>query len=86
MSKDDCIMIFNSMIEGKTISWDKFILPLISDYLTEINCEKSTELISLIVANPNLAKVTFGKIIPYYIRKYGILSILFNNKTILYYE
>ena len=61
MSKDDCIMIFNSMIEGKTISWDKFILPLISDYLTEINCEKSTELISLIdfgFVNPDSSGLT----------------------------
>ena len=86
MSKLECISIFNAMIRGTPIDFNKNIIPLISDYLTEINYEKSDKIISLIVANPMLAKFTFDKIIPYYRRKYNIFSLLLNNKTILYYE
>lgn len=42
-------------------------------------------MITLIVQNPRLVQQTFNVIIPYYLRKYNIFSIIFNNKTILYY-
>ena len=83
VGKSDCIAIFNHMIRGTPT--DKLIL-LFSDYLTEIKCEKSDKLINLIVQNPQLMGIAIPKIVEYFCRKYCILSIIFNNKTILYYE
>ena len=92
VTKQECISIFNAMIRGAPI--DKLII-LISDYLTEIKCEKSGEIINLIAQNPQLIQQVFPQIVEYYCRKYNILSIkkvdlnnLYINslKTILYYE
>ena len=92
VTKQECISIFNAMIRGAPI--DKLII-LISDYLTEIKCEKSDKMINLIVQNPQLIQQVFPQIVEYYCRKYNILSIkkvdlnnLYINslKTILYYE
>ena len=85
-SKTQCIKIFNCSITGTPISYANDIIPLISDYLTEINCEKSDKIISLIVSNPSLCDIVFPKVMKYFILKYCILSIMFNNKTIMYYE
>lgn len=92
VTKQECISIFNAMIRGTPT--DKLII-LISDYLTEIKCEKSDKIINLIVQNPQLIQQAFPQIVEYYCRKYNILSIkrvdlndLYINslKTILYYE
>lgn len=92
VTKQECISIFNAMIRGTPT--DKLII-LISDYLTEIKCEKSDKMINLIVQNPQLIQQVFPQIVEYYCRKYNILSIkkvdlnnLYINslKTILYYE
>jgi Zn finger protein HypA/HybF involved in hydrogenase expression len=92
VNKQECISIFNAMIRGTPT--DKLII-LISDYLTEIKCEKSDKMINLIVQNPQLIQQVFPQIVEYYCRKYNILSIkkvdlnnLYINslKTILYYE
>ena len=86
MTKADCIFIFNSMIRGTPVSFTDKILPLISEYLTEINYEKSGEMINLLSQHPNLASSAMPKVIEYFERKYCIFSIIYNNKTILYYE
>ena len=92
VNKQECISIFNAMIRGTPT--DKLII-LISDYLTEIKCEKSDKVINLIVQNPQLIQQALPQIVEYYCRKYNILSIkkvdlnnLYINslKTILYYE
>ena len=41
MKKSDCIKIFNASIRGTPVSFNKELIPLISDYLTEIKYEKS---------------------------------------------
>lgn len=95
VTKTECINIFNAMIRGTPISFQEKLLPLVSEYLTEINCEKIDKMIYLIVQNPQLINQTFPKIVEHYCRKYCILSIRkvsnsneFNKsfKTILYYE
>lgn len=94
MIKSECIDIFNAMIRGTPVSFNKKLLPLISEYLTEINCEKSDKIINLIVQNPQLLQQAFPTIVTYYCRKYCILSIkkmsnefeLNITKTLLYYE
>lgn len=92
VTKQECISIFNAMIRGAPT--DKLV-NLISDYLTEIKCEKSEKIINLIVQNPQLIQQVFPQIVEYYCNKYNILSVkkvdlndLYINslKTVLYYE
>ena len=86
MMKSDYIDIFNAMIRGPPVSFTEKVLPMISDYLTEIKYEKSDKLISLIISNPDLVQSALPKVIDYFCRKYQILKLMFNNKIILYYE
>jgi len=41
MDKNECIDIFNNMVRGDPVSFKDKLLPLVSDYLTEIKYEKS---------------------------------------------
>ena len=95
MTKNDLIDIFNAMIRGTPVSFDKKLLPMVSEYLTEINYENSEKMINLIVQNPQMLQRFIPELVEYYCRKYRILrlqlkpdmnSINFNLKTILYYE
>lgn len=86
VTKNECISVFNAMIRGTPVSFREKLIPLYSEYLTEIKYEKSDKLINLIVQNPQLISAAMPKIVEYFCRKYCILSIIFNNKTILYYE
>lgn len=94
VSKEDCVSVFNAMIRGTPVSFEKQLLPLYSEYLTENNFEKSDKLINLVVQNPQLIQQAIPNIVEFYCRKYNILSLqeksslnsLINNfKTILYY-
>ena len=86
MDKHEYIDIFNSMIKGTPVSFKEKLLPMISEYLTEIKYENSDKMINLIVQNPQLIQRFIPESIEYYCRKFYILSIIFKNKTILYYE
>ena len=86
VTKSDCIKVFNAMIRGTPISFQEKILPIISEYLTENNIENSEKMISLMINNPGLVQQIIPDVIKYYTNKYTILSIISNNKTILYYE
>jgi hypothetical protein len=93
MTKNDCIEAFNAMIRSTPVSFQEKLLPMVSEYLTEIKYENSDKVINLIVQNPQMIQQTLPELIEYYCRKYDILSIkqkldnsLFNLKTILYYE
>ena len=94
VNKEECISIFNNMIRGTPVSFQEKLLPMVSEYLTENNIENSDKMINLIVQNPQLIQQTIPKVVEYYCRKFGILSIMqqlnnsINNnfKTILYYE
>ena len=95
MNKNDLIELFNCMITGTPVSFDRKLLPTISEYLTEINYENSGKMINLIVQNPHMIQKFMPELIEYYCRKYSILrlqqkpnlnSINLNFKTILYYE
>ena len=96
MDKNDYISVFNSMIKGIPVPFDKQILPMISEYLTEINYENSGKMINLIVQKPQLVQNFIPDLIEYYCRKYNIFrlqikpkninNININFKTILYYE
>lgn len=95
VTKNDCIDIFNNMIRGTPISFQDKLLPMVSEYLTEIKYENSDKVINLIVQNPQTAQRFIPEMIEFYRRKYNIFglqikpdlnSINFNLKTILYYE
>ena len=86
MTKNDYINIFNNMIRGTPVSWQSEIIPMICEYLTEIKLENYDKLINLIVQNPQICNKYLLDCISYYCLKHCILSIIFNNKTILYYE
>ena len=95
VTKHDCLYIFNAIVRGTPVSFDKKLLPFVSEYLTEINYENSDKMINLIVQNPQAVQRFIPELIEYYCRKYNILrlqlkpnlnSINFNLKTILYYE
>ena len=90
MDKNDCIEIFNAMIRGAPVSFTEKILPMISEYLTEINSGNIAEKISLIGQNPQLANNIFPDVVNHFCSKYNIVKVMetdkFNNfKTIMYY-
>ena len=85
-TKKEYIDIFNCLIHGTPISWQEKVLPIIYDYLTECRFENSDKLINLIKQNPQLSSNYLIDCMKFYCTKYNIFSIIFNNKTILYYE
>ena len=85
MVKKDYIDFFNSLIRGEPVSLQK-IIPMVSEYLTEIKLENKDKICKLILQNPQIANNYLPDCIRYYCKKYCILSIIFKNQTILYYE
>lgn len=85
MTKKDCIRIFNAMVKNIPVSYDKDIIPLVSDYLTEIKYENSSKIINLILQQPDLLQLALPKIIDFYCRKFNIFQLI-DKKVILYYE
>lgn len=85
MTKKDCIRIFNAMVRNIPVSYDKEIIPLVSDYLTEIKYENSSKIINLILQQPDLLQLALPKIIDYYCKKFNIYQLI-DKKVILYYE
>jgi len=85
MVKKDYIDFFNTLIRGEPISLQK-IISIISEYLTEIKLENKDKICKLMLQNPQIANNYLPDCIRYYCKKYCILSIIFKNQTILYYE
>jgi hypothetical protein len=85
MVKKDYIDFFNTLIRGEPVSLQK-IIPMVSEYLTEIKLENKDKICKLILQNPQIANNYLSDCIRYYCKKYCILSIIFKNQTILYYE
>ena len=71
MTKSDCVEVFNAMIRGTPVSFQEKLLPMVSDYLTEIKYENSDKIINLIVQNPQMVQQTLPKLVEYYCRKYN---------------
>ena len=85
MVKKDYIDFFNTLIRGEPVSLQK-IIPMVSEYFTEIKLENKDKICKLILQNPQIANNYLPDCIRYYCKKYCILSIIFKNQTILYYE
>jgi len=86
--------MFNGIIRGDPVPFKEKVIPMISDYLTEINYENREKIISLIEQNPSVGQNPLEELIEYYCRKFNIFR-LFNFidqrgqkifKIILYYE
>ena len=86
LEKSKYINLFNNILKGNPLPFNEEVLPIISEYLTEVKFENSDKIINLILQQPQLASNIFPELIEYYCQKYNIFSIIFNNKTILYYE
>lgn len=84
MTKEKLTELLNSFARNQPVDI-KDIVNLISDYLTDINYENSDKLISFISNNPILTSEALPTVIDYFRRKYTIYSVIYNNKTILYY-
>ena len=85
MVKKDYIDFFNSLIRGELISLQK-ITSIVSEYLTEIKLENKDKICKLMLQKPQIANNYLSDCIRYYCKKYCILSIIFKNQTILYYD
>ena len=85
MVKKDYIDFFNTLIRGEPVSLQK-IIPVVSEYLTEIKLENKDKICKLILQKPQIANNYLPDCIRYYCKKYCILSIIFKNQTILYYD
>lgn len=85
MVKKDYIDFFNTLIRGEPISLQK-IIPMVSEYLTEIKLENKDKICKLILQKPQIANNYLPDCIRYYCKKYCILSIIFKHQTILYYD
>ena len=46
--KQTCIYLFNAIINKQSISFDKELVPFVTEYLTEIKYEKINEIIILL--------------------------------------
>jgi hypothetical protein len=86
VTKQECIEVFNAMIRGTPVSFSEKLLPLYSEYLTEIKYENLDKIINLLIQNPQLIQNFLPEMVKYYCKKYCILSVVFNNKILLYYE
>jgi hypothetical protein len=85
-TKSEYIEIFNAMIRGTPVSFQEKLFPMVSEYLTEIKYENLDKIINLLVQNPQLIQNFLPEMVKYYCKKYCILSVVFNNKILLYYE
>lgn len=97
INKSNCIRVFNSMIRGTPVSFDKELLVLFCDYLQEHKIKNIEKLVAAVQMQPDLLKMAMPKIVDYYCRKYNIFSLKAKpdpflhslnspSQTILYYE
>lgn len=85
--KKTCIYLFNAIINKQSISFDKELVPFVTEYLTEIKYEKINEIIILLQQRPELiSNQLFMAMIDYYCKKHCIFSLLAGKQIILFYE
>lgn len=85
--KQTCIYLFNAIINKQSISFDKELVPFVTEYLTEIKYEKINEIIILLQQRPELiSNQLFMTMIDYYCKKHCIFSLLAGKQIILFYE
>lgn len=85
MKLQQILNILNASATGNSISFDKEIIPMISDFLTENNIKNSDKLINLILQQPALAQMALPTVFRYFVQKHHINTVSFNNKILLYY-
>lgn len=85
--KQTCIYLFNAIINKQPVSFDKELVPFVTEYLTEIKYEKINEIIILLQQRPELiTNQLFRAMIDYYCKKHYIFSLLAGKQIILFYE
>lgn len=86
MNQKECIELFNKITYNIPVDLNSSIIPLIYEFLTDINAKNIEKLIELIVENPILISETLPKVINHICIKYQINYVSLNGKTILYYD
>ena len=86
INKKDFVEVLNAMNKGTPLPFNERILPLVSEYLTEIKYENPEKVINLIVQNNFVPTDIVSDLIQYYKKKLNICSISYNNKILCYYE
>ena len=85
--KQTCIYLFNAIINKQPVSFDKELVPFVTEYLTEIKYEKINEIIILLQQKPELiSSQLISAMIDYYCKKHCIFSLLAGKQIILFYE
>lgn len=86
IEKKEFVNILNAMNKGTPIPFNEKLLPLISEYLTEIKYENPDKVINLIVQNNSVSTKILSDLIQYYRKKLNVCSLSYNNQTLCYYE
>lgn len=84
--KEKYIDFFNSLNKGGNIDIN-LLVSGVSEYLTDINCGKTSEMINLLTQHPEIVSMfdIVGKVIDHLCRKYSISWIVYKNQIISYY-
>lgn len=90
--KEKYIDFFNSLLRGRKVDLN-LLTSAVSEYLTDINCEKTSEMINLLTQHPEIVSMfnIIDKITEHLCKKYSINWITLNNpnainnQIILYY-
>lgn len=84
--KEKYINFFNSLIKTKKVDIN-LLISGVSEYLTDINYEKNSEMINLLTQHPEIISMfnIIDKITDHLCRKYSINWITYNNQILFYY-
>ena len=84
--KEKYIDFFNSLNKGGNIDMN-LLVSGVSEYLTDINCGKTSEMINLLTQHPEIVSMfdIVGKTVDHLCRKYSINWIVYKNQIISYY-
>ena len=84
--KEKYIDFFNSLLRGRKVDLN-LLTSAVSEYLTDINCEKTSEMINLLTQHPEIVSMfdIVGKVVDHLCRKYSINWIVYKNQIISYY-
>ena len=84
--KEKYIDFFNSLIKTKKVDIN-LLISGVSEYLTDINYEKNSEMINLLTKHPEIISMfnIIDKITDHLCRKYSINWITYNNQILFYY-
>ena len=82
MTRNDCVEILNAANEGRPTNK---LMMAISEYIAESKPQQVNKMIEFLNANPHFINMIFPQVMEYYQKKFNIVSIIQNNRILLYY-